>query len=118
MKLIIRVRRSHPIRSDDGPEFLAAAVGAKPGTPQENGYCESFNAKLRDELLYGEIFYSLAEASIVIENWRQHYNTKRPRSSLGYRPPAPKVVQWPAPPSGAASPANPAVAQGPVVHQG
>ncbi len=110
------------IRSDNGPEVVAkavrewiAAVGARtayiePGSPWENGYCESFNAKLRDELLNGEIFYSLAEAKIVIENWRKHYNTKRPHSSLGYRPPAPEVVQWPAPPSGAASPATPAVA--------
>ncbi len=78
------------IRSDNGPEFIAiavrtwvAAVGARcafiePGGPWENGYCESFNSKLRDELLNGEIFYSLAEARIVIESWRQHYNTRRP----------------------------------------
>ncbi|MGR3269842.1 IS3 family transposase [Thalassococcus profundi] len=116
------------IRSDNGPEVVAmavrewiAAVGARtayiePGSPWENGYCESFNAKLRDELLNGEIFYSLAEAKIVIEGWRQHYNTKRPHSSLGYRPPAPEVVQWPAPPSGAASPATPAVAPRPIMH--
>ena len=78
---------------------------------------ERFNARLRDELLNGEIFYSsLAEARIVIEDWRQHYNTKRPHSSLGYRPPAPEVVQWPAQPSGAASPATPAVAPRPVMH--
>lgn len=92
------------IRSDNGPDFIAkavrewiAAVGAKtafiePGSPWENGTCESFNAKLRDELLNGEIFYSLAEAKIVIEGWRRDYNTKRPHSSLGYRPPAPEVV--------------------------
>ena len=116
------------IRSDNGPEFVAravrdwiAAVGARtayiePGSPWENGYCESFNARLRDELLNGEIFYSLAEAKIVIESWRQHYNTRRPHSSLGYRPPAPEVVSWPASPSGAASPATPAVAPGPVMH--
>ncbi|KKN70010.1 hypothetical protein LCGC14_0435550, partial [marine sediment metagenome] len=96
------------IRSDNGPEFIAravrewiVAVGAKtafiePGSPWENGYCESFNARLRDELLNGEIFYSLAEAKVVIESWRRHYNTARPHSSLGYRPPAPQVVQWPA----------------------
>ena len=90
------------IRSDNGPEFIAkavrewiAAVGARtafiePGSPWENGYCESFNSKLRDELLNGEIFYSLAEARIVIESWRQHYNTLRPHSSLGYRPPRPR----------------------------
>jgi transposase InsO family protein len=95
------------IRSDNGPEFVATAlrewitaVGAKaayiePGSPWENGYCESFNGKLRDELLNGEIFYTLNEAKIVIEAWRRHYNTVRPHSSLGYRPPAPKVVTWP-----------------------
>jgi putative transposase len=98
-----------------------AAVGSKtayiePGSPWENGYCESFNSKLRDELLNGEIFYSLREAETVIESWRQHYNTKRPHSSLGYRPPAPEVVQWPASPSGAASPATPAAATKPVMH--
>ena len=67
--------------------------------PWENGYCESFNSKLRDELLNGEVFYSLAEARIVIESWRQHYNTQRPHSSLGYRPPAPTAVLWPAAPA-------------------
>ena len=97
------------------------AVGAKtayiePGSPWENGFCESFNSKLRDELLDGEIFYSLAEAKVVIESWRQHYNTRRPHSSLGYRPPAPEVVQWPASPPGAASPATPVVAPKPVMH--
>ncbi len=97
------------VRSDNGPEFIAkavrewiVAVGAKtafiePGSPWENGYCESFNSKLRDELLNGEIFYSLAEAKVIIEAWRRHYNTERPHSSLGYKPPAPEVVQWPAP---------------------
>ena len=89
------------IRSDNGPEFVAealrdwiATVGARtayiePGSPWENGYCESFNGKLRDELLNGEIFYTSKEAQIVVENWRRHYNTVRPHSSLGYRPPAP-----------------------------
>ena len=98
------------VRSDNGPEFIAkavrewiAAVGARtafiePGSPWENGYCESFNSKLRDELLNGEVFYSLAEARIVIESWRQHYNTQRPHSSLGYKPPAPPAVLWPAEP--------------------
>jgi len=91
------------IRSDNGPEFVAkavqkwiTAVGAKtayitPGSPWENGFIESFNARLRDELLDGEIFYSLAEAKIVIESWRRHYNTVRPHGSLGYKPPAPEV---------------------------
>ena len=91
------------IRSDNGPEMTAkivrqwlASVGAKtlyiaPGSPWENGYCESFNGKLRDELLNGETFYSLKEAKVVIEQWRRHYNTIRPHSSLGYRPPAPQT---------------------------
>jgi putative transposase len=63
-----------------------------PGSPWENGYVESFNARLRDELLDGEIFYSLREAEVVIESWRQHYNTVRPHASLGFRPPALEVV--------------------------
>ncbi len=86
--------------SDNGPEFIAsaaqdwiAAVGSKtayiePGSPWENGFVESFNARLRDELLDGEIFYSLAEAKIVIESWRRHFNAVRPLGSLGYKPPA------------------------------
>jgi putative transposase len=74
-----------------------SAVGAKtayiePGSPWENGYVESFNARLRDELLNGEIFYSLREAQILIERWRVHYNTVRPHSALGYRPPAPESI--------------------------
>ena len=92
------------IRSDNGPEFVAlavrdwiTAVGAKtayiePGSPWENGYCESFNGRFRDELLNGEVFYTLREAQIIIEKWRQHYNTKRPHSALGYRPPAPEAI--------------------------
>jgi len=64
----------------------------EPGSPWENGYCESFNGKLRDELLNGGIFYSLKEGQIVIEQWRNHYNTIRPHSSLGYRPPAPQTM--------------------------
>ena len=92
------------IRSDNGAEFVAkavqewiTAVGARtayiePGSPWENGYCESFNSKLRDELLKGEIFYTLEEAKVIIESWRRHHNTVRPHSSLGYRPPAPEVV--------------------------
>ena len=90
--------------SAHGPEIVAEAVrrwieavGAKtayiePGSPWENGYCESFNARFRDELLNGEIFYSLKEAQTVIEEWRKHYNTVRPHSSLGYRPPAPESI--------------------------
>ena len=64
----------------------------EPGSPWENGYNESFNGKLRDELLNGEIFYTLKEAQILIEQWRIHYNTIRPHSSLGYRPPAPQTI--------------------------
>ena len=91
-------------RSDNGPEFVAQAVqdwikavGAKtayiePRSPWENGYCESFNARFREEFLNGEIFYSLREAQILIEEWRKHYNTKRPHSALGYRPPAPETI--------------------------
>ncbi len=74
-----------------------------PGSPWENGYNESFNGSLRDELLNGEIFYSLAEAKILIEAWRRHYNTVRPHSSLGYRPPAPEAAPSPVPPSGYAT---------------
>ena len=89
------------IRSDNGPEFLAqdlrewlgklgtGPLYIEPGSPWENGYCESFNGKLRDECLNGEIFYSLKEAQVVIEQWREEYNTRRPHSALGYRPPAP-----------------------------
>jgi len=101
------------VRSDNGPEFVAkavqdwiAAVGAKtayiaPGSPWENGFIESFNTRLRDELLDGKIFYTLREAQIVIESWRRHYNTVRPHASLGYRAPAPEVfvpalAAWPA----------------------
>tara|TARA_B100000959_G_C14895779_1_gene588704 strand:+ start:495 stop:1346 length:852 start_codon:yes stop_codon:yes gene_type:complete len=92
------------IRSDNGPEFVAekvrkwiTTVGAKtafiePGSPWENGYCESFNSRFRDELLNGEIFYTLKEAQIIIEKWRVHYNTVRPHSSLGYKPPAPQSI--------------------------
>jgi transposase InsO family protein len=91
------------IRSDNGPEMTAkvvrdwfARLGAKtlyiePGSPWENRYCESFNGKLRDECLNGEIFYSLKEARIVIEQWRKHYNSIRPHSALRYRPPAPQT---------------------------
>jgi putative transposase len=116
------------IRSDNGPEFIAksvrewiVAVGAKtayiePGSPWENGYCESFNAKLRDELLNGEIFYSLKEAQVIIESWRQHYNTIRPHSSLAYRPPAPEVWMWPAAQPGPATPATPALALRPTMN--
>jgi transposase InsO family protein len=91
------------LRSDNGPEFVAkdlrkwlAGTGARtayiePGSPWENGYCESFNSKLRDEFLNGEIFYSMKEIRVLAERWRVHFNTIRPHSSLGYRPPAPEA---------------------------
>ena len=91
------------IRSDNGSEFTAKAVrgwlkqvGVKtlyiePGSPWENGYVESFNGKLGDELLEREVFDTLFEAKVLIERWRVHYNTVRPHSSLGYRPPAPEA---------------------------
>jgi transposase InsO family protein len=100
------VRRGTPayLRSDNGAEFTAHAVREwlgwlgvgplyiEPGSPWENGYVESFNGKLRDELLDGEIFYTLQEAKILIERWRQQYNRFRPHSALGYRPPAPEAI--------------------------
>lgn len=124
---ILRGAPGH-IRSDNGPEFIAkavrqwiAAVGAEaafiePGSPWENGYCESFNSKLRDELLNGEIFYSLAEARVVIEGWRQHYNTVRPHSSLGYKPPAPCTKTWTPTKAQPAAPPTPDVADKPTMH--
>jgi transposase InsO family protein len=89
------------LRSDNGPEFIGAqlrkwlgSLGTgtlciEPGSPWENGYCESFNGKLRDECLNGEIFYSLKEAQVVIESWREEYNTRRAHSALRYRPAVP-----------------------------
>jgi putative transposase len=101
------IRRGVPehIRSDNGAEFAAAKIREwlkridvktlyiEPGSPWENGYVESFNGKLRDELLEREIFDTLREAKVLIERWRREYNTVRPHSSLGYRPPAPEAVQ-------------------------
>ena len=93
------------IRSDNGPEFTAKVVRnwlqrlnvqtlfIEPGSPWENGYNESFNGKLRDELLNGEIFTTLLEAQVLIERWRKEYNEFRPHSALGYRPPAPEVIK-------------------------
>ncbi len=87
------------IRSDNGPEFIAEAVKGwlteagvgtlyiEPGSPWENGYCESFNSRLRDELLDRELFTSLIEAKVIVEEYRQHYNRRRPHSALGYRTP-------------------------------
>jgi transposase InsO family protein len=92
------------LRSDNGPEMVAknlrrwlAKLGTRtvyitPGSPWENGYCESFNGRLRDELLNGELFYTLREAQVLIERWRVHYNTVRPHGALGYRPPAPETA--------------------------
>ena len=87
------------------------AAYIEPGSPWENGYCESFNSRLRDELLIGESFYSLAKARVVVEIRSRHYDTQRPHSSSRYRPPGPEVVQWPASPSRPASPATPAFAK-------
>ena len=93
------------IRSDNGPEFTARAVREwlgwigvrtliiEPGSPWESGYVESFIGKLRDELLNGEIFDALLEATVVIEDWRREYNQCRPHSALGYRPPAPEASE-------------------------
>ena len=100
---ILRGTPEH-IRSDNGPEFTAKAVRRllsnlevntlfiEPGSPWENGYIESFNGKLRDELLNREIFTTLIEASILIEEWRKEYNQVRPHSALNYRPPAPEAI--------------------------
>ena len=105
--LFVKYEPPEHIRSDNGPEFTAKAVrnwlgriGVKtlfiePGSPWENGYNESFNGKLRDEVLNREIFYTLKEAQVIIERWRQEYNIYRPHSSLGYRPPAPEAVLTP-----------------------
>jgi len=93
------------IRSDNGPEFIAKdlrrwlyRLGVKtlfiePGSPWENGYIESFNGKFRDELLNGELFYTLAEARVIIERWRKEYNCVRPHSALGYKPPCPEAYE-------------------------
>ena len=103
--LIVEKGLPDHIRSDNGPEFTAKAVrewlskiGVKtlfiePGSPWENGYIESFNGKFRDELLNGEIFTTLLEARVLIENWRREYNQIRPHSSLRYRPPAPQAIR-------------------------
>jgi len=92
------------IRSDNSPEFTARAIRRwlsrleaktlfiEPGSPWENGYIESFNRKLRDELLNREIFTILEEARVLIEQWRREYNQVRPHSALGYRPPAPEAI--------------------------
>ena len=101
------VRHGPPeyLRSDNGPEFTAKLVRRwlgrvgvemlfiEPGSPWENGYNESFNGKLRDELLNGEIFYSLAEAAVLVEQWRREYNTVRPHSAWGGFPPAPEAIK-------------------------
>jgi len=103
-ELFIRKGLPEHIRSDNGSEFTAKAIrhwlgrlGVKtlfiePGSPWENGYIESFNGKLRNELLNGEIFTTLLEAQVLIEQWRREYNQIRPHSSLGYRPPAPQAI--------------------------
>jgi transposase InsO family protein len=101
------VKRGIPayVRSDNGSEFTAKAVRdwltrlgvqtlfIEPGSPWENGYMESFIGKMRDELLNQEIFYTLSEARVLLESWRQRYNTIRPHSSLGYHPPTPEAIK-------------------------
>ena len=89
--MVVRVRaiRQWLNNLEVGPLFI------EPGSPWENGYNESFNGKLRDELLNGKIFYTLKEATIMIERWRIHYNTKRTHTNLAYRPPAPETIQIP-----------------------
>jgi putative transposase len=107
MQLFITRGLPGHIRSDNGPEFVAHKVRdwlarlevktlfIEPGSPWENGYNESFNGKLRDELLNGELFDTLHEAQVLVERWRRHYNEVRPHSSLGYRPPAPAArTSW------------------------
>ena len=98
------VNAASMMRGSNGPEFTALVVrdwlgklGVKtlfiaPGSPWENGYNESFNGTLRDQLLNGEIFYTLHEAKVLLERWRWHYNHVRPHSSLGYKPPAPEAT--------------------------
>lgn len=93
------------LRSDNGPEFTAKTIrkwlnelGAstlfiEPGSPWENGYVESFNGKMRDELLNRELFYTVKEAQVLIQLWRKEYNQVRPHSALGYRPPAPEAIR-------------------------
>jgi putative transposase len=104
-QLFIKNGTPQYIRSDNGPEFIAKRLRCwlkrhwintlfiEPGSPWENGYIESFNGKLRDELLKREVFDTLFEAQVLIERWRQEYNTVRPHSSLGYCPPAPETIQ-------------------------
>ena len=110
------------IRSDNGPEFTAGLIREwlnrvdvdtlfiEPGSPWENGYVESFNGKFRDEFLNLEILYTLQEAQVLIERWRKEYNTIRPHSSLGYRPPAPEAIRPFSPGSAALHPPKTALA--------
>ena len=104
-KLMLKHGVPEHIRLDNGPEFAAKAVRQwlsrlgvrtlfiEPGSPWENGYIESFNGKLRDELLDGEVFTTVQETKVLTAWWRRQYNHVRPHSSLGYKPPAPVVIR-------------------------
>lgn len=103
---MVRYGKPEHIRSDNGPEFIAYAIQdwmkdsqietiyIQPGSPWENGHIESFHDKLRDECLNREIFGSLLEAKVLVEQWRIEYNTNRPHSSLGYQTPQEVADHW------------------------
>ena len=126
----VRERPLHPTRAYFTPEPSQTQAPVTPATEPErraggslttNGYIESFNARLRDELLNGEIFYTLKEAQVLIESWRRHYNYSaiRPHSSLGYRPPAPETIVMPSwPPGSATLRRPPSLAEKPSMHWG
>ena len=121
-------RPDRPPTSPRAAPFRAATAALIPAGPDrqrrcrwKDGFVESFNARLRDELLDGEVFYSLREAEVVIESWRRHYNAVRPHASLGYRAPAPEAVMPALAMATAAarrpaSPPTPAMAQRPIMH--
>jgi len=105
-KVFQTVGKPEYLRSDNGPEFIAKAIRGwltqekvrphyiDPGSPWQNAYAESFHDKLRDECLNMEVFTSLAEAKVIVERWRQYYNTERPHSSLAYQTPSEYKAAW------------------------